>query len=56
MFPECEFCAFHNVEPGICEDCDDGSEYEPVPDDEEEFSLGRRARAWYAGQKLKEAA
>lgn len=25
---ECEFCAFHEVEPGICEECEDGSEFE----------------------------
>lgn len=54
-YPECEFCAFHNVEPGICEDCEDGSEYEPESDDESEDSLGMRAKKWFAKQ-LKEAA
>lgn len=28
----CEFCAFHNEEPGICADCDDESEFEPMED------------------------
>lgn len=56
-YPECEFCAFHNVEPGICEDCEDGSEYEPETDDEDEMSLGMRAKRWEEEQKkLKVAA
>lgn len=25
----CEYCAFHNTEPGICEECDNESEFEP---------------------------
>lgn len=29
----CEFCAFHGVEPGICADCDDESEFEPLEED-----------------------
>jgi len=29
----CEFCAFHDVEPGICEECEDESEFEPMDDD-----------------------
>lgn len=24
----CEFCAFHEVEPGVCEECEDESEFE----------------------------
>jgi len=32
---ECEFCVFHGVEPGICEECENGSEYEPDYDDED---------------------
>lgn len=35
-FEECEYCAFHNVEPGICDECEDASEFEP---DEEQDSL-----------------
>jgi hypothetical protein len=28
QYPGCEFCAFHEVEPGICEECEDESEFE----------------------------
>jgi hypothetical protein len=35
-YEECEYCAFHNVEPGICDECEDASEFEP---DEEEDSM-----------------
>lgn len=34
-FEECEYCAFHEVEPGICDECDEGSEYEPDAESED---------------------
>lgn len=43
-YPECEFCTFHDVEPGVCEECEDGSEYEPEP--EEDSSLAAKADKW----------
>lgn len=36
QYPECEYCVFHDVEPGICEECEDGSEF---IENEEEDSL-----------------
>lgn len=33
-YEDCEFCAFHNEEPGICADCDDGSEFVDIDDEE----------------------
>lgn len=33
-YEECEYCAFHNVEPGICDECDDASEFEPYEDED----------------------
>lgn len=29
-YEACEYCAFHNVEPGICDECDDASEFEEL--------------------------
>lgn len=34
---DCPYCAFHDVEPAICDDCEDGSEFEP--DDEDSLHL-----------------
>lgn len=31
-FEDCESCAFHKVEPSICEECEDADSWEP--DDE----------------------
>ena len=31
-YPECQICYFHNREPAICEDCDNGDEYQPADD------------------------
>jgi hypothetical protein len=43
----CEFCAFHNEEPGICEECEDESEFEPAEDMEDSLNIK---------EELKEAA
>ena len=42
-YEECEFCAFHGVEPGICEECEDGSEYEPEYDEEDSMQMKEAA-------------
>jgi hypothetical protein len=31
----CEFCAFHEVEPGICDECDDESEFQEIETEDE---------------------
>jgi len=33
-YEECQWCAFHDVEPGICDECEDASEYQPSEEDE----------------------
>lgn len=27
---DCPYCAFHETEPGVCEACEDGDQFEPV--------------------------
>jgi hypothetical protein len=43
LYPECQSCYFHNLEPAICENCDNGSEYEP--DDDLDDKLSERKAA-----------
>jgi hypothetical protein len=43
LYPECQSCYFHNVEPAICENCDNGSEYEPDEDLEDKLSERKAA-------------
>lgn len=43
LFPECQSCYFHNREPAICENCDNGDEYEP--DDDLDDKLSQRKAA-----------
>jgi hypothetical protein len=43
LYPECESCYFHNLEPAICENCDNGDQYEP--DDDLEDKLSERKAA-----------
>jgi hypothetical protein len=42
LFPDCQTCYFHNREPAICEDCDNGDEYQPADDLDDKLS-GRKA-------------
>lgn len=30
MYPDCESCAFYEVESAICDDCDDADQWEPA--------------------------
>jgi len=43
LYPECQSCYFHNREPAICENCDNGSEYDPDDDLEDKLSARKAA-------------
>lgn len=36
-YEECAECYFHGVEPAMCDDCDDGDNFEPAEADDDAF-------------------
>jgi hypothetical protein len=42
-YAECGDCYFHNRHPEVCDDCEDGDQWEP--EDEDEDSLEAKAQA-----------
>lgn len=40
-YPECDSCYFHNRAPEVCENCWNGSEYEPAELDIDEYDEKR---------------
>ena len=45
-YPDCESCAFYNVEEAICDECDEADQWEPADEDPnlpiEVFSNGQK--------------
>jgi hypothetical protein len=41
-YPECEDCAFYEVEPAMCDECEDGDQFEPAEDFGDRASSARR--------------
>lgn len=50
-YPDCEFCANHDNDPTVCDECQDADEFEPYDDD---ASLA--AETIHFHPRLKEAA
>lgn len=44
-FPECEDCAFHGVEPAICDECEEADQFEQL-DENSSTSVPIYFRDW----------